>query len=74
MTRVIGVRFRPAGKIYFFATDLELNKQDKVVVETVRGDEGCPQLERDPAFCHADRQGFGTRPQQGNRPPGHQAS
>lgn len=33
----VGVRFKSVGKIYFFATDLELNKQDKVVVETVRG-------------------------------------
>ena len=33
----VGVRFKSVGKIYFFATDLELTKQDKVVVETVRG-------------------------------------
>lgn len=33
----VGVRFKSVGKIYFFATNIELNKQDKVVVETVRG-------------------------------------
>ncbi len=33
----VGVRFKSVGKIYFFATDLDLNKQDFVVVETVRG-------------------------------------
>ncbi len=33
----VGVRFKSVGKIYFFATDLELTKQDKVVVETIRG-------------------------------------
>ena len=38
MTRVIGVRFRPAGKIYFFAPGkLEIKTGDKVIVETARG-------------------------------------
>ena len=38
MTRVIGVRFRPAGKIYFFAPGkLEIQTGDKVIVETARG-------------------------------------
>ena len=38
MTRVIGVRFRPAGKIYFFAPGkYEINTGDKVIVETARG-------------------------------------
>lgn len=38
MTRVIGVRFRPAGKIYFFAPGkYEVNTGDKVIVETARG-------------------------------------
>ena len=38
MTRVIGVRFRPAGKIYFFAPGkLEIRTGDKVIVETARG-------------------------------------
>ena len=38
MTRVIGVRFRPAGKIYFFAPGkLEMQTGDKVIVETARG-------------------------------------
>ena len=38
MTKVIGVRFRPAGKIYFFAPGkLEIRTGDKVIVETARG-------------------------------------
>lgn len=38
MTRVIGVRFRPAGKIYFFAPGkLDIKNGDKVIVETARG-------------------------------------
>lgn len=38
MTRVIGVRFRPAGKIYFFAPGkLGIKTGDKVIVETARG-------------------------------------
>lgn len=38
MTRVIGVRFRQAGRIYFFAPGkLHIKKGDKVIVETARG-------------------------------------
>ncbi len=38
MTKVIGVRFRQAGKIYFFAPGkLHIKKGDKVIVETARG-------------------------------------
>ena len=38
MTRVIGVRVRPAGKIYFFAPGkLDIKTGDKVIVETARG-------------------------------------
>ncbi len=38
MTRVVGVRFRQAGKIYHFnAEDLRLKRDDKVIVETSRG-------------------------------------
>ncbi len=38
MTRVIGVRFRPAGKIYFFSPGkLHIKQGDKVIVETARG-------------------------------------
>ena len=38
MTKVIGVRFRPAGKVYFFAPGkLNLRTGDKVIVETARG-------------------------------------
>jgi len=38
MPRVVGVRFKEAGKIYYFGFgDLELKQGDKVIVETVRG-------------------------------------
>ena len=38
MVKVIGVRFRPAGKIYFFAPgELDIKSGDKVIVETARG-------------------------------------
>lgn len=38
MTRVIGVRFRTAGKIYFFdPSRFQIKKGDHVIVETARG-------------------------------------
>ena len=38
MIKVIGVRFRTAGKVYFFSPGgLELKAGDKVIVETARG-------------------------------------
>lgn len=38
MVRVIGVRFRAAGKIYFFdPVDLKIDTGDHVIVETARG-------------------------------------
>lgn len=38
MPRVVGVRFKEAGKIYYFSFgDLDLKPGDKVIVETVRG-------------------------------------
>lgn len=38
MTKVIGVRFRPAGKIYFFAPgEHQVTAGSKVIVETARG-------------------------------------
>lgn len=38
MTKVIGVRFRQAGKIYFFSPGkLHVKRGDKVIVETARG-------------------------------------
>lgn len=38
MIKVVGVRFRTAGKIYFFdPSNLEINKGDYVIVETARG-------------------------------------
>ena len=37
MIEVIGVRFRPNGKIYFFAPlDMELEVGDAVIVETAK--------------------------------------
>lgn len=38
MIKVIGVRFRTAGKVYFFNPgELEIKKNDHVIVETARG-------------------------------------
>lgn len=38
MTKVIGVRFRQAGKVYFFSPGkLHIKQGDKVIVETTRG-------------------------------------
>lgn len=38
MYNVVGVRFKKAGKIYYFEPgDFEINKDDFVIVETVRG-------------------------------------
>lgn len=38
MINIVGVRFRPAGKIYFFDPgDYKINVMDKVIVETARG-------------------------------------
>lgn len=38
MVKVIGVRFRTAGKIYFFDPGkLKIKKGDHVIVETARG-------------------------------------
>jgi len=38
MVEVVGVRFKRAGKVYFFDPgDRKLNEKDKVIVETARG-------------------------------------
>ena len=38
MIKVIGVRFRTAGKIYFFdPVEFDIKKGDHVIVETARG-------------------------------------
>ena len=54
MIKVIGVRFRKAGKVYFFdPVGLEINAGDNVIVETARGIEygkvviGCKEVEED---------------------------
>lgn len=40
MKNIIGVKFRRPGKVYFFdAGDLEVQKQEKVIVETAMGQE-----------------------------------
>ena len=35
--KLASVKFKSAGKIYYFCTDLKLKKDDRVVVETARG-------------------------------------
>ena len=38
MVKVVGVRFKKAGKIYYFDPDgLDIEKEDYVIVETIRG-------------------------------------
>ena len=38
MTKVVGVRFREAGKVYYFAPgELDIKREDHVIVETARG-------------------------------------
>jgi len=38
MTKVVGVRFREAGKVYYFAPgDLDIKREQHVIVETARG-------------------------------------
>lgn len=40
MKNIIGVRFKKPGKVYFFDPgNLQLKKQDKVIVETSQGQE-----------------------------------
>jgi len=44
MIKVVGVRFKPAGKIYYFDPDgIELEVGDNVILETTRGIE-CGQV------------------------------
>ena len=38
MRKIIGIRFRTAGKVYYFdPLDFEIKKGDHVIVETARG-------------------------------------
>lgn len=38
MTKAVGIRFKCAGKVYYFSPkDLEIKRGDKVIVETARG-------------------------------------
>ena len=38
MKKVVGVRFKPVGKVYYFDPEnLEMNQDDSVIVETARG-------------------------------------
>ena len=38
MVKIVGIRFKVAGKIYYFAPgDLDIKKGDYLIVETARG-------------------------------------
>lgn len=38
MITIVGVRFKPVGKIYYFnPADIDIHTKDKVIVETIRG-------------------------------------
>ena len=40
MNKIIGVRFKRPGKVYFFdAGNIDVNVKDKVIVETAMGQE-----------------------------------
>ena len=40
MVKVVGVKFRNAGKIYYFDPgDFDIHEEDNVIVETARGTE-----------------------------------
>ena len=40
MKKIVGVRFKRLGKIYFFdPKELNIEKKDKVIVETSQGEE-----------------------------------
>ena len=54
MITVIGVRFRRAGKVYYFSpAGIDIKKGDNVIVETARGVEfgtvalGCREVEEE---------------------------
>ena len=52
MKKVIGVRFRTAGKIYFFDPGkLSVKRNDHVIVETARGIESV-------SYTHLRREGL----------------
>ncbi len=59
MTTVIGVRFRRAGKVYYFdPAGIEVKKGEHVIVETARGVEfgtvvlGCREVEDEIGRAH----------------------
>ena len=57
MVKVIGVRFRTAGKIYFFSSrdSLILSKAINVIVETARGVEYRASCKRSKRSCRKKR-------------------
>ena len=56
MTRVIGVRFRNVGKIYYFSPkNLDIKAGDHVIVETARGVEYGSVLCRRPVMWRTRR-------------------
>ena len=71
MTKIVGIRFRNVGKIYYFdPKNYKMKIGDHVIVETARGvefgrvvlgpkevgeDGGGPSAERSPSRCHTGR-------------------
>mgnify|MGYP000287864511 CR=1 FL=1 len=52
MVKVIGVRFRTAGKIYFFSPgQFDIKQGDNVIVETARGVEFGRVVKRSKRSC-----------------------
>ena len=58
MIKVIGVRFRQAGKVYYFdPLDMDIKRGDHVIVETARGVEygnewGLKKLKKIKSYYH----------------------
>lgn len=70
MTKIVGIRFRNVGKIYYFdPKNYKMKIGDHVIVETARGvefgrvvlgpkevgEDGGPSAERSPSRCHTGR-------------------
>ena len=55
MTKVVGIRFKPAGKIYYFDPgDIDLKLDDEVILETARGIE-CGQVVVEPRMVEEEQ-------------------
>lgn len=62
MIKVVGVRFRGGGKVYYFdPAGIELKREDQVIVETARGVEIGTILLVDKEICEDEVPGVLSR-------------